>query len=467
MMGRSSRNPHRRVFRPSIDPLEDRTLPAATLTAGLANGVLTIEGTNGPDHIALWGVVNRIMVPGTTINTASGPTSSVAATDVKRIVVNALGGDDTILLNQDIYGFSRTTQPAFLDGGAGNDSIVGGWGDDTLSGNSGDDTLSGGAGNDLIYGGDGNNVIYGNEGNDTLCGGTGGNTIYGGAGNDMLFGDTGKNVFYGEDGNDTLVGGPANDTLLGGAGFDVLRGGAGNDYLDAGSRGENVDGGDGWDLDVWQWDTGGPQVTDVAQRNAPTCSFLAALGAVAWTDPASLDQGITYLGNNSYSVRLFRANAVGGGQWVTQQVTFDGSWTANDPQPVGEGKFWVVLYQRAWQQERAAEGKPDSAWPDEAFIALTGTSSYGYYASAKDLFYQVVAGGYRIVASTLDSSAISPKLVANHAYTVLGVDASGNVVLRNPWGIDGGAQASDAPGDGIITLSWAEFQASMFAFWVS
>ena len=53
------------------------------------------------------------------------------------------------------------------------------------------------------------------------------------------------------------------------------------------------------------------------------------------------------------------------------------------------------------------------------------------------------------------------------AYTVLGIDGAGNVVLRNPWGIDGGSQSSGTAADGIITLSWAEFQQSMLAFWVS
>jgi hypothetical protein len=71
-----------------------------------------------------------------------------------------------------------------------------------------------------------------------------------------------------------------------------------------------------------------------------------------------------------------------------------------------------------------------------------------------------------VVASTLPNQAsISPMLVANHAYTVMGLDSAGNIILRNPWGTDGGQVASGTPGDGIITISWAVFKQSMYAFW--
>ncbi len=408
------RAPKRPTFRPALEALESRLQPAARVTATLAAGVLTIEGTNGPDQIALWNRSGALSVLGLSINTAAGVRPSVSATDVKSIVINALGGDDYVSLGQDIPGFRHITQPAVLNGGDGNDYLVGGWGNDTISGGRGNDTLLGGAGNDSIDGGDGNDVLYGE------------------------------------------------------AGSDVLRGGSGRDTLDAGAPGEDVNGGDGWDLDVWQWAAGGAVTTDIVQQNAPTCSFLAALGAVALQDGDYLQGDITYLGNSTYQVWLFRAGATPGtGGWVAHDVHYDGSVTGADPQPVAEGKYWVVLYQRAWEQERAAIGRPDSAWPDEALTALTGYKAVGYLSAADKAFTQAVNLGGRVVASTLPDAGGSTKLVGNHSYTVLGFDALGRIRLRNPWGYDGGRDASGDPHDGVITLTWAEFKQSMYAFWLA
>jgi hypothetical protein len=61
-------------------------------------------------------------------------------------------------------------------------------------------------------------------------------------------------------------------------------------------------------------------------------------------------------------------------------------------------------------------------------------------------------------------------LVEGHAYTVLSVtrDGDGNpasVTIRNPWGYDGGSQASGDSRDGWITLSWNDFKDQMQGIW--
>jgi Ca2+-binding RTX toxin-like protein len=60
---------------------------------------------------------------------------TVDTTNVERIEVNALGGDDTV------DGSAQTRSDAVLDirGGAGNDSLTGGAGNDFIEGNTGDD----------------------------------------------------------------------------------------------------------------------------------------------------------------------------------------------------------------------------------------------------------------------------------------------------------------------------------------
>ena len=114
----------------------------------------------------------------------------------------------------------------FLQGGAGNDSILGGLGNDMING---------GAGNDTLAGGDDKDTLAGGAGNDSLTGGDDDDYLKGGANDDTLAGDGDDDMLDGGAGNDSLTGGEEDDTLDGGAGYDNLDGGAGNDmvYADA------------------------------------------------------------------------------------------------------------------------------------------------------------------------------------------------------------------------------------------
>ena len=60
-------------------------------------------------------------------------------------------------------------------------------------------------------------------------------------------------------------------------------------------------------------------------------------------------------------------------------------------------------------------------------------------------------------------------LIDGHAYAVLGVRSDGRggwqVILRNPWGIDGPVQ--QGADDGVITVSWQVFQATTQGFTVA
>jgi Ca2+-binding RTX toxin-like protein len=139
----------------------------------------------------------------------------------------------------------------WLEGYAGNDSILGGAGNDRLTGDEGDDTLDGGAGSDTLSGGGGNDGLIGGDGNDELLDqSSGDDTLLGGAGDDKLltYGSTGSDSLDGGDGNDTLMGGLGNDTLLGGDGNDSLSGQESHDSLDGGMGKDTLFGGDGNDI---------------------------------------------------------------------------------------------------------------------------------------------------------------------------------------------------------------------------
>lgn len=417
----------------SLETLEDRTLLAANLTAVLANQVLSVKGTNQADAIVVRQVKDKVSIDGMKIQTDSGKKLNVNVNDLKRIEVNAGAGDDAITINTD----QATTKPSkykvVINAGDGNDTVTGGFGNDVIHGNAGDDALNGGSGNDRLFGDDGADAILGASGDDLLDGGNG---------------------------DDRLDGGDGADAILGDDGADVLRGGSGDDLLDAGSMGEDSDGGSGWDFDTLKWAAGGTQPDDVAQMNAPTCSFLSTLSAI--TKDKDLTDQITYLGNFRYSVRLYR-EGVG---WIDVKVSFDGSSTNFDPEETAEGKYWTILFQRAWVQERKVEHKDAAAWPGEAFLALTGNNAADHVASDLSDLKAALDDGEWVVAGTPWKGWHSKKILAGHAYTVLSIDANNDVTVRNPWGIDGGAVPYGDANDGIITLSWDEFSRSMDRYWV-
>ncbi|NOX74829.1 MAG: type I secretion C-terminal target domain-containing protein [Alphaproteobacteria bacterium] len=80
----------------------------------------------------------------------------------------------------------------YLDGGAGNDTLIGGTAQDTLIGGEGDDYLNGGYYEDRLEGGAGNDILLGGRQNDVLIGGSGSNRLSGGSGADeFIFTDFG------------------------------------------------------------------------------------------------------------------------------------------------------------------------------------------------------------------------------------------------------------------------------------
>jgi len=159
----------------------------------LADGTLVVNGTEAAN------VIYISVKSGRAYAVVDGVKYSASAPAVKRISVQALGGNDKVTLKNCAI---RTR----VYGGAGNDTITGGSGADTLYGEDGNDLIYGGAGNDVIRGGNGNDILYGGAGNDTLDGGTG---------RDKMFGEDGNDVFYAQD--------SARDTINGGAGADKGR----------------------------------------------------------------------------------------------------------------------------------------------------------------------------------------------------------------------------------------------------
>ena len=110
---------------------------------------VVINATGGDDAIIVAGANGSATITGLS---AQVIITGLDAND--QIVINGLGGDDAI---------DATAMQAIalltLNGGDGDDVLIGGFGADTLSGGIGDDVLIGGPGVDSLDGGPGSNTV--------------------------------------------------------------------------------------------------------------------------------------------------------------------------------------------------------------------------------------------------------------------------------------------------------------------
>jgi hypothetical protein len=220
---------------------------------------------------------------------------------------------------------------------------------------------------------------------------------------------------------------------------------------------------------------GGPSMTDVNQGYLGDCYLLSALAEVAKNNPSIITSMIQDNGNNTYGVRFY----VGGKEdWVTVNNAL-----ANGGQVFNSGTdMWASLVEKAYAQIQASgviTGNSavnyGDAWstignggmPDFALQEVSGaTAITEYYASGKTWSqytyspevpsYQAtgssglttatilgnltaaISKGYDIILTSRTNaydSAGKQTLVANHAMSVIGYDsATGNLIIRNPWG---------------------------------
>jgi Ca2+-binding RTX toxin-like protein len=235
----------------------------------LVGGTLFIRGTSAADTITIAKTGSNIVV------TRNGTDTTFAASDVQKLSIDALAGDDVVTVSVDL--------PALVDGRDGNnkittaagaDTITTGAGRDTISSGDGADRITSGGGNDSITSGDAGDLTSGvlphiidaGDGNDTVVTGFGRDTITGGGGNnhivtggyyDEIFCESestpaGDNFVQCElgliqcgDGDDTIVGG--NGGVFGDQRGNEIHAGAGNNVITSGSSGDTIDSGGGND----------------------------------------------------------------------------------------------------------------------------------------------------------------------------------------------------------------------------
>jgi Ca2+-binding RTX toxin-like protein len=144
----------------------------------LKHGLLTIDGTEASDKIAL-----RLKAgdPGTLevdFGDDGSADFSFKRKHIARIAVDAGAGDDLVRIDES-NGIFTDSIPTTLDGGPGNDTLSGGSGAETLIGGDGDDTIDGNKGNDLALLGAGDDTFVWDPGD-------GSDRVEGEAGNDRM-----------------------------------------------------------------------------------------------------------------------------------------------------------------------------------------------------------------------------------------------------------------------------------------
>lgn len=153
-----------------------------------------------------------------------------------RVALYGLGGNDTLWA------------AAFIDGGAGDDTIHGAE-DYSLDDGEIESIIYGGEGNDTIYDASSDSIIYGGNGNDTIFDWHGNDKVYAGAGDDYFSfdalhsSDGDKNEVFLGSGNDIgvmmLAKGDFQQNIDGGSGFDTLA--FSSDYANDGSLAKVMD----------------------------------------------------------------------------------------------------------------------------------------------------------------------------------------------------------------------------------
>ena len=289
-------------------------------------------------------------------------------------------GDDTILGlggADVIFGGAGND---FVDGGANGDLVRGGADDDRIYGGLGNDQLEGDAGDDLLDGEWGTDLLRGGAGRDELYGGGGvGDRLEGGADDDVLYGsDDGADILLGEGGRDRIFGNGGNDLAQGGEGDDIIDGGAGDDVLEGGPGSDVLTGGANHDTLYGDTQAGG---TDDAAPDFLYGDF--------GTNVSTLGQGSDRLFGSGGNDVLFGEggdDAIDAGTGASNLVDFGAGEAANPADfvvPAPTPAPAVVAYV---QSPRATPSLPDlpaasARWRDLGGSALGFGLSGGLAAS--------------------------------------------------------------------------------------
>lgn len=471
-------------FVPQLTALEAREVPAVAASQ-LSGGVLSVFCDNSATSVLVNQTATNIFVQDVTTNRFW----SYSTAQVGRVDVFGGAGADALTSRGPANG--RLVR---LFGQGGADTLSGGKGRETLNGGSGNDKLDGGGGNDKLLGGDGNDNLKGGDGDDTVDGGNGNDSVNGGAGNDTLVGGGGDDTLIAIDGGTsdlldpglgfdilwTDKNGALTDSVFGGPGAEVINPvtGFANSGADRTLNGDRIADPTPLSGDSFETFSGrplfgvnGPTVDDIRQGTLGDCWILAGLGALAKENPNVIRANVADFGDGTYGVHLgtsfYRVdNDLPVAQVGDQRLAY----TA-----LGQGgSVWVSIIEKAYTHYRSPGANSyisiEGGFTEDLLKAfrLSGVGAVSFHPGFTGAFFPNAASLGAAIKLVVDQGQAptigiqtpsTMMLLASHQYIVMGYELDGltgeisNVILRNPWGFDGGSTPSGNPDDGIITLS--------------
>jgi hypothetical protein len=219
--------------------------------------------------------------------------------------------------------------------------------------------------------------------------------------------------------------------------------------------------------------SGTPSITDEFQGMLGDCYFITALGTVADSSPAAIQNMFLDNGDNTWTVRFYSNG-------VADYVTVDGMLPTDSTGMLVYADFgsmynntantlWIPLAEKAYAQwnETTKEGRDgrnqfssiEGGNPAPVYAQLLGHAANSYIISVepKQTLIDAVNNNMAVAICT-NATIISPDLYASHAYGVIGYDSfSDTFTLYNPWG-------TNQPSGG---LTWAQLQTDCWGFQVA
>ena len=230
-----------------------------------------------------------------------------------------------------------------------------------------------------------------------------------------------------------------------------------------------------------------PSHTDEYQGNLGDCYFISALGTLADSNPDAVRNMFVDNGDGTFTVRFYTGNygtiyntsdgSIGAGfkdnfisvDYVTVDRMLPTSVSGilayaghGDSYTDTTNSLWIPLAEKAYAQwnETGKAGRDglnayasiQGGWMATVDAQVLGYNATDYLMSAttKQVAINALAAKKATTIGTLQWSGTRYGLYANHAYAIIGYNASADTfTLYNPWG-------TDQPGQ----LTWAQIQSS-------
>lgn len=205
------------------------------------------------------------------------------------------------------------------------------------------------------------------------------------------------------------------------------------------------------------------QLTLSSQGALGDCAWLATLRSIANANPERIRENCVWdPDTQTYKVTIYDP-ATG---WprtidVDPDSLADASHDAHDPNKVN----FLMIYEQALLQVDPAF---DSTNFTEASKMILGRdvvetqSDNTPTSEIRDTLNDDPPGAAMVATSGAeeqpDNVAPEKRMVPNHAYQVVSVDAQGNITLANPWGPQGGTGAGGVDYPGTVTLTPDEYR---------